>query len=236
MRATLIAATLNEIEAVQIVLPQINRSWVDEIIIVDGGSTDGTVDYCRQNGYRVLELQGRGYGAAMRAGVEAAKGEVVIEFPPDGNSLPSKIPELLAEMEKGYDLVIVSRYKSGAKSYDDDFMTALGNRMFTFLTNLLFKAAYTDVLVGFRAHRKEAFNQLGLDAEGLSWPAQSAIRFAHHEFRVGEIPGDEPNRIGGQRKMRIFKTGFEILFLIFREYQRAWKTPRRNVRHLQRTT
>jgi len=226
MKTTLIAATLNEIEAVQVVLPQIDKSWVDEIIIVDGGSTDGTVEYCRQNGYHVLVQQGRGYGAAIRGGVKIAQGDIIIEFPPDGNSLASKIPELLTEMKKGYDLVIVSRYKDGAKSYDDDIMTAFGNRMFTFLTNKLFNAPYTDVLVGFRAYRKEAFHKLNLDAEGLSWPAQSAIRFAQHGLRVGEIAGDEPPRIGGQRKMRIVRTGFEILFLIFRERKNARGTAR----------
>lgn len=224
MKTTLIAATLNEIEAVQVVLPQIDKSWVDEIIIVDGGSTDGTVEYCRNNGYCILVQQGRGYGAAIRGGVEIAQGDIIIEFPPDGNSLASKIPELIIEVDKGYDLVIVSRYKDHAKSYDDDVMTALGNRMFTFLTNKLFGTSYTDVLVGFRAYRKEAFTKLQLDTEGLSWPAQSAIRFAGYEFRVGEIAGDEPPRIGGQRKMKIFKTGFEILFLILREYYNARKT------------
>lgn len=218
MKTTLIAATLNEIEAVQVVLPQIDKSWVDEILIVDGGSTDGTVEYCQQHGYRVIQQHGRGYGAAIQAGVQAATGDIIVEFPPDGNSLPAKIPEVVAEMHKGYDFVIVSRYKHGARSYDDDIMTAIGNKMFTFFTNVLFGTSYTDVLVGYRAYKKALFPALHLDAEGLSWPAQEAIRFATHGLQVGEIPGDEPKRIGGQRKMRIFKTGFEILVLIIREY------------------
>ena len=79
-------------------------------------------------------------------------------------------------------------------------MTAIGNKMFTFLTNLMFGTSYTDVLVGYRAYRKELFNTLNLDAEGLSWPLQEAIRFARAGAKVGEIPGDEPKRIGGQRK------------------------------------
>jgi glycosyltransferase involved in cell wall biosynthesis len=219
VKTTLIAATLNEIEAVQTVLPQIDKSWLDEIIIVDGGSTDGTIKYCRDNGYFVLESQGGGYGAAIKAAVNIAKGDIIIEFPPDGNSLPEKIPEVVAEIHKGYDFVIVSRYKEGAKSYDDDVMTAIGNWMFTFLTNKMFRTSYTDVLVGYRAYRKALFETLDLDSEGLSWPLQEAIRFADAGFRVGEIPGDEPKRIGGQRKMKIFRTGLEILFLLFREYR-----------------
>lgn len=220
MKATLIAPTLNEIEAVQAVLPKIDRSWAEEIIIVDGGSTDGTVQYCKAHGYDVLQLQGRGYGGAIQEGVKKAKGNIIIEFPPDGNSLPEKVPELIRAIEQGSDFVIVSRYKGGARSYDDDFMTAIGNKLFTLFTNILFRTHYTDVLVGYRGYRKELFAPLALDAEGLSWPAQEAIRFARRGHRVAEIPGDEPKRIGGQRKMRIIKTGIEILILLIKEYVR----------------
>ncbi len=242
MKTTLVGATLNEIEAMRVVLPELAKSGVDEILIVDGGSTDGTVEFCRKAGVTVLEHGPGGYGSAIKAGVEAATGDIVIEFPPDGNSLAEKIPEVVAEIEKGYDFVVVSRYKDGAKSYDDDFMTAMGNRIFTGMTNLLFGTAYTDLLVGFRAYRRPAFFELdlspdnlqrrstifGLDlnARGCSWPAQESIRFATHGFKVGEIGGDEPDRIGGVRKMKIIKTGFEILFLIFREWRYEKKRSR----------
>lgn len=218
MKTTLIAPTLNEINAVQAVLPQVRKTNVDEIIVVDGGSTDGTVEYCKANGYFVLEQKGKGYGAAVREAVKIAKGDIVIEFPPDGNSLAEKIPELVREVQKGYDLVIVSRYKDGAKSYDDDPITAFGNKLFTFLINRLFGTHYTDVLVGYRAYVKERFFMLQMNTDGLSWPAQSAIQFARRGLRVGEIPGDEPKRIGGRRKMRVIGTGVEILYLVVREY------------------
>ncbi|MCH9039771.1 MAG: glycosyltransferase family 2 protein [Chloroflexi bacterium] len=220
MKTSLIAATLNEIEAVRVVLPEISKVGVDEIIVTDGGSTDGTVEFCRESGYTVVEQTGRGYGSAIRQGVEAATGDIIIEFPPDGNSVASKIPDVVAEIEaNNYDFVIVSRYKDGAKSYDDDFMTGFGNRMFTGLTNLVFGTSYTDVLVGYRAYRKEAFMQLDLDEDGLSWPLQEAVRFHSHGFKVGEIGGDEPERIGGERKMKPFKTGRDILSLMYREYR-----------------
>ena len=220
MKSTLIGCTLNEIDAVKVVLPELRAQPIDEILIVDGGSTDGTIEWCRANGFRVIEQRTRGYGNAIRAGVAEASGDVIIEFPPDGNSLASRIPALLEKMRSGHDFVIVSRYKDGARSHDDDFMTAIGNRTFTFLTNLLFRTVYTDVLVGYRAYRKGVFQSIEWDASGLSWPMQTAVRFAQVPgIRIGEIGGDEPDRIGGQRKMRIFRTGWEILTLLVREYR-----------------
>lgn len=218
MRTTLLACTLNEIEAVQVVLPQIRTEWVDEIIIVDGGSTDGTIEYCREHGYTVLSQTGRGYGAGILEAIRVAKGDIIIEFPPDGNSLPDRILPALEKVREGYDLVIVSRYREGARSLDDDAMTAIGNWMFTRLTNLLFGTSYTDVLVGFRAYRKDALLKLSLDAEGLSLPYQEVIRFARKGYQIAEIPGDELPRIGGQRKMRIVGTGLELLGVMIREY------------------
>ena len=84
-----------------------------------------------------------------------------IEFNPDGNSIPEDIPRIVAKVNEGYDLVIGSRYRDGAKSDDDDWLTAAGNWMFTRIVNLLFGTSYTDVLVGFRAYRR-AVRELGV--------------------------------------------------------------------------
>ena len=90
--------------------------------------------------------------------------------------------------------------------------------MFTTIVNILFGAKYTDVLVGFRAFRKSTAKKLYMDAPGLSWPCQSSIRFAQHNYKISEIAADEPERIGGVRKMSPHKTGWEIVKLIIREF------------------
>lgn len=232
MKKTLIGATLNEIDAMRVVLPGIEKSVkdkVDQIIIVDGGSTDGTVEFCKEKGFFVLNQKGRGYGAAFKQALEHAEGEIIIEITPDGSVLLDKIPEVAKKIEEGYDLVIVSRYMKPAKSYDDTLITAMGNHAFTWMANLLFKSSYTDTLVGFRAYKKSTYEKLkkDLDSDGLSWPLQNAIVFSRKGYKVGEIPGDEPKRIGGKRKMTIVGTGFEILFLILREYSRMKKEKRK---------
>jgi len=218
LTTTLMLPTLNEIEAIRVIVPQIRKEWVDEIIVIDGGSKDGTVEFARANGLRVLSQSQRGYGEGMLEGMHAAKGDIVVEFTPDGNSIPADIPRIIEKMREGYDLVIGSRYVAGAKSDDDDWVTALGNRLFTGTINVLFGTRYTDVLVGFRAYRRAVALELGLDAKGLSWPCQSSIRFARAGLRVGEIPACEPARIGGARKMKPFATGFEICKLILRDF------------------
>jgi glycosyltransferase involved in cell wall biosynthesis len=218
LTTTLLLPALNEIDALRVVIPQIQREWVDEIIVIDGGSTDGTLEYVRSCGLTVHSQSHRGYGRGMLQGLQMAKGDIIVEFTPDGNSIPQDIPRIIAKVREGYDLVIGSRYLGSAKSDDDDWLTAKGNWLFTAVVNLFFGARYTDVLVGFRAFRRDEALKLHFDAPGLSWPCQSSMRFARAGLRVTEIPACEPARIGGARKMKPFKTGWEITALILRDF------------------
>lgn len=219
---TLLLPMLNEIEAARVILPQIRPDWVDEIIVIDGGSTDGTIEFVKSHGLRVHSQSARGYGQGMLQGLQLAKGDIVVEFTPDGNAVPEDIPRIIAKMREGYDLVVASRYLGGTHSEDDDWLTARGNWLFTTIVNVLFRGRYTDVLVGFRAFRRDKALWLGFDTPGLSWPCQSSIRFARAGFKVAEISAREPARIGGVRKMRPFRTGVEISKLILRDFLTFW--------------
>jgi glycosyltransferase involved in cell wall biosynthesis len=220
MKSTLAVLVLNEIEAIQQVLPRIRRDWVDEIIVVDGGSTDGTIEYCEGLGYQVLRQKERGYGRGMMELIDMSTGEIVIEFMGDGNCKVDTIPALVDKVHEGYDLVIASRYMSGARSYDDTAVTRLGNWAFTRLINLLFSAKYQDAMMGYRAYRKDVFRQLEMDSPGLCFPTQGSIQFARFGFRVAEIPSDEPARLGGVRKANNLGTGLELCAMIGREVYR----------------
>jgi glycosyltransferase involved in cell wall biosynthesis len=218
LTTTLLLPTLNEIEAARVIIPQLRKEWVDEIIVVDGGSTDGTVEYMRCAGLRVHLQTVRGYGEGMLEAMHLANGDIIIEFNPDGNCIPDDIPRIIAKVREGYDLVIGSRYRDGAKSDDDNWLTALGNWMFTRIVNVLFGTRYTDALVGFRAYRRNEALRLNFDASGLSWPCQSSTRFARAGLRVTEIAANEPARIGGIRKMMPLWTGLQIARLILRDF------------------
>jgi len=229
MRVTLLLPTLNELEGLKTIMPRIKREWVDQILFVDGGSTDGTINYLKDNNYPFIIQRNKGLRFAYIEAFDYIQGDIVITFSPDGNSIPELIPNLIEEMREGYDMVIVSRYKDGAKSYDDDLITSFGNWLFTNLINLLYKAHYTDAMVMFRAWKKNIFKELDLDKEGsyifeeklfntkVGVEPLLSIRVAKKKLKYTEIPGDEPKRIGGERKLKIIKWGLAYMFEVFRE-------------------
>jgi glycosyltransferase involved in cell wall biosynthesis len=216
MKTTLIIPTLNEFECMQKIMPRINKKWVDEIIIVDGGSTDGTVEYAKKHNLFVFAPKVKGLSAQLLESFKIAKGDIIVLFSPDGNSIPELIPNLVEKMKQGYDMVIVSRYAPGAKSYDDDFFTRIGNYIFTSMTNLFFRANYTDTLVIFRAFKKNVIEKIKFD---VRWDVdlQLSIRCAKKKLKTADMPGDEPKRVGGKRKINIIGTGFQLLSFFIKE-------------------
>lgn len=218
MKVLLIAPTSNELEAVKIILPKIDKKNIDEILIVDYNSTDGTVEYCEEKGFRVHRQKSKGYGAAIQEALKLNHNDIIVEFPPDGSSPPEHIQELIEKIKDGNDLAIGSRYLPGAKSYDDDVVTAFGNWMFTFIVNFLFGTKFSDVLIGYRAYRRSMIDKLNIRAKSLDWSVELPILFAKAGAKITEIPSDEPKRIGGQRKMHPIGTGIEISKVIIREF------------------
>jgi len=221
--------TLNEIEGMKQIMPRIKHEWCDQIIIVDGGSTDGTIEWAKEHGYSVY-VQGKpGFRHAYVESLPLVEGDVVITFSPDGNSIPELIPELIQKMKEGYDMVIVSRYLGEAKSEDDDPVTAFGNWLFTRTVNLLHGGHYTDVMVIFRAYKKQIIYDLELEEEEgyataeklfktrISWEPLLSVRAAKRKLKVTEIPGDEPPRIGGERKLKILRWGAAYYFQFISE-------------------
>jgi glycosyltransferase involved in cell wall biosynthesis len=228
MKVTLLIPTLNEIEGMKVIMPRIKRDWCDQIIILDGKSTDGTIEYVREKGYFTVIQQRPGLRQGYMEALPHVTGDVLITFSPDGNSIPELIPLLIEKMREGYDMVIVSRYLKGAKSEDDEYLTAFGNWMFTTLINLLFRAKYSDAMVIFRAYKTKLIQELNLGQDAsyvpekwfgtkVSWEPLLSIRSAKRRLKLAEIPGDEPARIGGERKLLPFRWGATFLSQIFIE-------------------
>lgn len=231
MKTTLLVCTLNEIDGMRAIMPRINPGWCDQIIILDGGSTDGTIEYAKEYNYFVYVQKKKGFRHAYNEVLPFIEGDVVITFSPDGNSVPELIPDLIRKMGEGYDMVIASRYLGSAKSEDDDFITAFGNWLFTNTVNLLFSANYTDVMVIFRAYKTQLIYDLELHKEEshslpeklfntrISWEPLLSVRAAKRRLKISEIPGDEPPRIGGKRKLQVLRWGaayyFQFIWEVF---------------------
>jgi len=106
MKITLLVPTLNEEEGMKRIMPRIKKEWYDQLLILDGGSTDGTVEYAKEHGYDVYVQKQKGFRHAYTEALPLIKGDVVLTFSPDGNSIPELIPELVNKMKEGYDMVI----------------------------------------------------------------------------------------------------------------------------------
>lgn len=228
-KATLLVTTLNEIDGMKAIMPRIRPEWVEQILVLDGDSTDGTVEWARSQGYEVYIQKEAGLRQGYLEVLPLIRGDVVLTFSPDGNSIPELIPDLLAKMREGFDLVIASRYKDDAKSDDDDWLTGFGNWLFTRTVNLLHGGRFTDAMVIFRAFRKSLIQELELDQDRwyrwpekwfrcrISWEPMMSARAARRGLRVAEIPGSEPARIGGERKLRIWRWGASYYYQFWRD-------------------
>jgi len=229
LTTTLFIPVRNEVEGLKVIMPQIQKEWIDEVFILDGASTDGSVEYLVSLGYTVTAQTSKGVKGAFWEAFEQVKGDVIIPFSPDGNSIPSDIPKLIAKIEEGYDMVIASRYLGSIKSQDDDLASALANRGLTALINFCFRTNYTDGIGMYKAFKKKDLYTLGIDKyKNEHSEIMLLARGARYGLKITEIPSAEPPRIGpkGSRAhpgpLGKYKSGVLIIKTILRDALLYW--------------
>ena len=201
MSVTVIIPALNEEESIGQVLAAIPAGVADEIIVVDGGSSDGTVAVAQAGGARVIHEPRRGYGRACAAGVAAARGDVVLFLDADGADDPSQIPDLLAPILNGRaDMMLGSRLAGEIAPGAMPWHQRLGNRLAAWLISRLYGLPLTD-LSPFRAVRRELL--LGLEMEEMTygWPTEMIVKATRRGWRVVETPVRYRPRLGGRSKI-----------------------------------
>jgi glycosyltransferase involved in cell wall biosynthesis len=147
------------------IMPNVDHELFEQILVLDGCSADGTIEWARDQGYEVHIQTKPGIRNAYNEVLPLIRGDVLITFSPDGNSVPELLPDLIKEMGKGRDMVIVSRYLDDAVSDDDDIITKFGNWLFTKTVNILHHANYTDVMVIYRAYITQLLYDLELNLD-----------------------------------------------------------------------
>ena len=218
MYATIFVLTLDEIDGVSAIMPKVKKEWADQIVLVDGGSTDGTIEKAKELGFDVIHQKNKGEGNACRVGTDATESDFVMFFSPDGNDVPTDIPKLIQKTKEGFDVVHISRFGKESISEDANWLERFGNNMFTFLVNSFFGGTYTDALNGFRIIKRKLWDELKTDAQFLNIEQQTCIRLAKRKIPIYEIEGMEPKRIGGERKMRPLTTGAQLSYQIIKEF------------------
>ena len=218
MYATIFVLTLDEIDGVSAIMPKVKKEWADQIVLVDGGSTDGTIEKAKELGFDVIHQKNKGEGNACRVGTDATESDFVMFFSPDGNDVPTDIPKLIQKTKEGFDVVHISRFGKESISEDANWLERFGNNMFTFLVNSFFGGTYTAALNGFRIIKRKLWDELKTDAQFLNIEQQTCIRLAKRKIPIYEIEGMEPKRIGGERKMRPLTTGAQLSYQIIKEF------------------
>jgi glycosyltransferase involved in cell wall biosynthesis len=222
MKRSLILLTFNEIEAAPKIYDKIPFDAADEILAIDGGSKDGTIDFLKSKGADVHVQTERGRGVAFRMASELAKGEHLVFFSLDGNEDPDDIPKLFAELEKGADVAIASRMMKGAFNEEDIHVFRLRkwvNQVFTLIANILWNDGpyITDTINGFRGLTKDAFKAINLDVAGFVIEYQMSIRSMKKGLKVVEIPTHENQRLGGVSTAESLPTGIIFIKQLMKE-------------------
>jgi glycosyltransferase involved in cell wall biosynthesis len=229
MRIALCLLTYNERPCLEQIFPLIPTpspaSGFDQLVAVDGGSTDGTLEYYREHGVAVIGQSRRGRGDAFLLAFERIEADAYIFFSPDGNEDTQDLPKFKPLLESGADLVIASRMMRAAVNEEDiHFLKPRkwANNALNLLANLYFRKRgpfVTDSINGYRALTRRAAQELKLDALDYTIEYQMTIRALKQRMTIVEFPTREGQRVAGVTGASSLPTGIRFLKRLWRELQ-----------------
>lgn len=215
---TVLICALNEEANLPRVLPRI-PSWVDEVLLVDGHSTDDTVAVAQAHwpGIRVLQQPGKGKGDALRFGLTEASGDIIVTLDADGQTDPAELPRFVEAVRQGYDYAKGTRFRRPF-STSRALHRIAGNWIITITFDLLFFRVYTDLCSGYNAFRRDAILALDFSqANGLADEPLMTSRIRKAGLRTTEVPHSDPPRMAGESKAPSWRQGYGAIKTIVRE-------------------
>jgi glycosyltransferase involved in cell wall biosynthesis len=215
VRVAVIIPVWNEREAIGRVLAELPAGVADEVLVVDGGSTDGTQEAALAAGATVLPQEGRGYGAACLTGARAANADALVFLDGDYSDPPAQIERVLAPLRAGRaDLVLGSRERGRMAAGALPPHARFGNRVAVLLLRALYGLPVTD-LPSYKAIRRDDLLALGIRDLHYGWTAELIARAARRRLRVREVPIDYRVRLGESKVSGTLrgsvKAGYAIL-------------------------
>jgi len=241
-RATVsvVIPTLNEARNIAHVLPKL-PTGIDEVILVDGGSTDDTVEVARRlrPDMTILQQTRRGKGNALACGFAAATGDIIVMMDADGSTHPAEIARFVESLvQSGADFAKGSRFVPGGGSSDLTSLRRAGNRILSTIVNTLCRTRYTDLCYGFNAFWRHCLPSLSLQhgdnetaepgsaqepmlwGDGFEIETLINIRVARASLEVVEVPSFEHGRLHGRSNLHAVSDGLRVLRTILVEWRR----------------
>jgi glycosyltransferase involved in cell wall biosynthesis len=220
---SVVIPTLNEAENLAFVLNTI-PAWVNEVVVVDGRSSDDSVRVAKvlRPDVRIIHETRRGKGAAIRAGLAAASGDIRVIMDGDGSMDGADIQAFRDALVSGADYVKGSRFCDQGGSADITRLRRFGDWGICLLIRILFGAKYTDGTYGFKAVRADCLDKIRIDTDGFEVELLIDIRAHRAGLRTVEVPCFETHRIHGNSNLHALGDGLRCLRIILRERLRGY--------------
>lgn len=216
---TIIILTKDESKNISWVINELTKLNLNNILVVDAGSKDGTLELLKKAKINYFIQNKKGYGAAILEAINKVNTKYVTIIDADGSYDSRDIPAMLDKLiKKNLDLVLGSRYLFGNKSKDDTFIRLIGNKFFTKLCCTLFKIKITDSLFHFPVSKTDVYKNLNLRFKDFSICFELPVKANFYKFKYDEFLSIERPRMYGKSKVNALKDGLKILFNIIYLY------------------